>query len=134
MRAIEYHHSFAMLGKNKLERDQTYLYGHSSAFALVLAVLELLYDETLVGSAVAIIHWIPMCLLRTGGTRWIRGRPLGRLPALTLAQVGTGDVRGAGGERWTGLSCQGGRLLGLLDVDWGALDMMDDHRRGGHHL
>ena len=47
---------------------------------------------------------------------------------------GTRDLNGAGGERGTGLSGQGCRLLGLLHEHRGALDMMDDHRGGGHHL
>ena len=126
-----------MLDKNKLKPNDTwkaYLNRQSSVFALVLTVLELLYDETLVGSAVAIIYWVPVCLLLTGRTRWIHSCPPGRFPALTLAQGGTGGVGGVRGERRTGLSCQGCRLLGLLHVDRGALDMMDDHRRGRHHL
>ena len=116
------------------EGYHTYLYGNCSAFALVLTVLELLYDKTLISSAIAIIHQVPMCLLVTGGTWWIQGCRLGRFPALPLARVGTGDLRGAGGERRTRLSCQGCRLLGLLHVNRGALDMMDYHRRGRHHL
>lgn len=106
----------------------TYLNRHSSVFAFLLIVLELLDNEILMSCAVATIHQSLLVASRTLRVRFWR------LPSLSLAQVGAGDDGLAGGGWGAGLSHQSCRLLGLLNEDRGALNMMDDHRGGRHHL
>lgn len=110
-----------------------YLYRHGSLLALVWGVLELFYDEILL-DPISVADRVPLRFLAVGRARRIAGCRLGGLAALAFAQNGTGRVSWARGQRRAGPGGQGRRLLGLLHVDRGALNVMDHHRGGGHDL